>query len=79
MDSRTLSQCFAETCSKFRDKTAIIFYRKTSAETEISFESLDHDANRIANTFQDMGVKKGDRVILFFPKSLLFVVAHLGL
>ena len=79
MYSRTLSQCFSETCSKFRDKTAIIFYRKTRAETEISFESLDHDANRIANTFHDMEVKKGDRVILFFPKSLVFVVAHLGL
>ena len=79
MDCKTLSQFFAETCSQFRGKTALTFCRKATAETEISFEMLDHDANRIANTFQNMGVKKGDRVILFFPKSLLFVVAHLGL
>ena len=79
MDCETLSQCFAETCSKFKEKTALIFFRKAKAETEISFETLDRDANRIAHTFQDMGVKKGDRVILFLPKSLLFVVAHLGL
>src|SRR4030042_457874 len=79
MDCKTLSQCFEETCSKFREKSAILFYRKARAETEIFFGTLDLDANRIANTFQDMGVKKGDRVILFFPKSLLFVVAHLGL
>jgi malonyl-CoA/methylmalonyl-CoA synthetase len=49
------------------------------AETQISFTALDREANRIANKFQDMGVQKGDRVILFLPKSLLFVVAHLGL
>ena len=79
MDCKTLSQCFAETCSKFREKSAILFYRKARAETQISFGTLDRDANRIANTFQNMGVKKGDRVILFFPKSPLFVVAHLGL
>jgi malonyl-CoA/methylmalonyl-CoA synthetase len=78
MDCRTLPQCFAETCSQFRGKTAISFCRNGTAETEISFETLDHDANRIANTFQAMGIKKGDRVILFFPKSLLFVVAHLA-
>src|SRR4030042_5859464 len=79
MECKTLSQCFAETCSQFRGKTAITFFRNATAETEISFETLDYDANRIANTFQTMGIKKGDRVILFFPKSLLFVVAHLGL
>jgi malonyl-CoA/methylmalonyl-CoA synthetase len=79
MDCKSLSECFAETCSQFRERTAIIFYRNARAETEISFSTLDHDANRIANTFQNMGIKKGDRVILFFPKSLLFVVAHLGL
>lgn len=79
MDCKTLSQCFAETCSQFRKKTAITFYRRAKAETEISFKTLDRDTNRIANAFQNMGVKKGDRVILFFPKSLLFVVAHLGL
>jgi acyl-CoA synthetase (AMP-forming)/AMP-acid ligase II len=33
----------------------------------------------MANTFLDMGVNKGDRVILFLPKSLCFVVAHLAL
>ncbi|NIO08023.1 MAG: AMP-binding protein, partial [Deltaproteobacteria bacterium] len=34
--------------------------------------------NRMANTFLDLGVKKGDRVILYLPKSLGFVVAHLA-
>ena len=79
MDCKTLSQCFEDSCLKFQEKTALTFYRNLTPETEISYEMLDRDANRMANTFQSMGVRKGDRVILFFPKSVLFVVAHLGL
>ncbi len=33
----------------------------------------------MANIFLDLGVKKGDRVILYLPKSLAFVVSHLAL
>ena len=79
MNCDTLSQCFEEACLKFREKTALTFYRDLTPETEISCETLDRDANRTANTFQGMGVRKGDRVLLFFPKSALFAVAHLGL
>jgi malonyl-CoA/methylmalonyl-CoA synthetase len=79
MDCKTLGDCFEATCSKFGNKRALTFCRKGKAETEISFGALDHDANRMANAFRKMGVQKGDPVILFFPKSLLFVVAHLGL
>jgi malonyl-CoA/methylmalonyl-CoA synthetase len=79
MDCKTLSQCFEESCLKFQEKTALTFYRKLTQETQISYKTLDRDANRMANTFQSMGVGKGDRVLLFFPKSVLFVVAHLGL
>ena len=79
MDCMTLRDCFGEACTQFGKKTAITFYRGTEAETEISYQGLDHDANRMANTLLDMGVERGDRVLLFFPKSLTFVVAHLGL
>jgi malonyl-CoA/methylmalonyl-CoA synthetase len=79
MDCKTLSQCLEEACRKFQEKTALTFYRRLTPETEMSYKSLDRDANRMAHTFQSMGVGKGDRVILIFPKSVLFVVAHLGL
>ncbi|NIS61080.1 MAG: AMP-binding protein, partial [Proteobacteria bacterium] len=48
-------------------------------ETEISYRELNQDSNRMANIFLDLGVKKGDRVILYLPKSLAFVVSHLAL
>ena len=79
MDGQTLIQCFEQTCSQFGRKTAITFCRNAKPETELSFRTLDRDANRMANTFRQMGVNKGDRVILFFPKSLVLVAAHLGL
>ncbi len=75
----TLSRCLELTCLKFPGKTAITFCRNAKVETEITFDALDRDSNRFANKFRRMGVEKGDRVILFFPKSLTFVVAHLGL
>jgi len=33
----------------------------------------------MANTFLDRGVTKGDRVILYLQKSLVFIIAHIAL
>jgi malonyl-CoA/methylmalonyl-CoA synthetase len=75
----SLSDCFAATASKHAEKEAIVFLRDGKVETRISYRELDDDSERVANTFRDMGVEKGDRVILFFPKSLIFVVAYLAI
>jgi malonyl-CoA/methylmalonyl-CoA synthetase len=77
MDS--LRDCFADSISRQREKLAIIFLRNGKKETEISYLQLDLDSNRLAHTFLDLGVEKGNRVILFFQKSVIFVIAHLAL
>jgi len=74
-----LRDCFQESSRVQGRKTAITFLRDGKIETEISYRQLNQDSNRMANSFLEMGVKKGDRVILFVPKSLGFVVAHLAL
>lgn len=74
-----LRDCFQESSRVQGKKTAITFLRDGKIETEISYSQLNQDSNRMANTFLEMGVKKGDRVILFVPKSLGLVVAHLAL
>ncbi len=79
MDCETLSQCFDFTCSRLKDKVALTSCRNGRPETEITFGSLARDINSFANKFKSMGIEKGDRVILFFPKSMAFVTAHLGL
>jgi len=79
MGSETLRDCFAESFLIYGEKKAVTFLRKGEAETVISYQELDKDSNRMARWFIDMGVSKGDRVILFFPKSLIFTVTHLAL
>jgi malonyl-CoA/methylmalonyl-CoA synthetase len=75
----SLQQCFANTAHKYAEKTAVSFLRQGALETEITYRQLNSDADRLANYFLDMGVKKGDRVIFYLPKSLFTVVAHLAL
>jgi len=79
MNNESLKDCFLNAFSAGGEKTAIRFFRDGTVETELTYRELDRDSNRMVNTLRDLGVKKGDRVILFLPKSLIFVVAHLAL
>ena len=79
MGDETLKKCFSDSFSVFGEKKAISFLRDGIIETEISYQELDKDSNRLANTFLGLGVNKGDRVILYLQKSLIFVAAYLGL
>ena len=79
MGGESLGDCFSESFLARKEKPAITFLRDGQVETEISYFELKRDKNRMASVFQNLGVEKGDRVILFIPKSLIFVVAHLAL
>jgi malonyl-CoA/methylmalonyl-CoA synthetase len=59
-------------------KKAILFLRKGKLESQITYSSLQQISNRVANVLIEMGLKKGDRAILFMPKSMEQVVFHLG-
>lgn len=79
MGGESLRDCFLDSSLAQGENKAISFLREGRVETEISYGELNQDSNRMANTFLDMGVRKGDRVILYLPKSLAFIVAHLAL
>ena len=79
MSGESLGDCFTETFLACEEKPAITFLRDGSVETQISYLELNQDTNRMAAVFQTLGVIKGDRVILFIQKSVIFVVAHLAL
>jgi len=79
MGGESLKDCFLDSSLARGGKKAISFLRDGMIETEISYGELNQDAVQMANTFLDMGVTKGDRVLLYLPKSLGFVVAHLAL
>ncbi len=79
MGCTTLRDGFVDSLILHGDRVAIRFLRRGRLETELSYRQLDRDSSRFANYLQAKGVQKGDRVILFFEKSLLFVIAHLAL
>jgi acyl-CoA synthetase (AMP-forming)/AMP-acid ligase II len=60
------------------NRIAISFLRNGLMETEISYETLHGDTARMANFLLGRGLGRGDRVILFLPKSLVSVIAHLA-
>ena len=79
MKDLSLTECFTDSFMAHKDKPAITFLRDGRVETEISYFELERDSCRMANKFIELGVAKGDRVVLFISKSLIFVVAHLAL
>ena len=79
MGSESLKDCFFGSFLTRGEKKAISFLREGMVETEISYRELNQDSNRMANTFLDLGIKRGDRVVIYLPKSLAFIIAHLAL
>lgn len=74
----TLARLIDQTALRFSEKKAILFLRKRDLESQITYASLLQISNRVANALMEMGLKKGERVILFMPKSVEQVVFHLG-
>ncbi len=79
LEPGTLQDCFAESSRKYGRNVAIAFFREDRLETEIGYGELWEDAGRLASTLVEMGAGRGERVLLFLPKSLFFVTAHLAL
>ncbi len=73
------NDCFSTTFSKNAARDAICFLRDGRLETAVTFRELDLDSNRMGNLLADLGIGRGDRVVLFLPKSLVFVTVHLAL
>jgi len=78
MAGESLRDCFVDSFLRQGEKKAICFLRGGMKETEISYLELDRSSNRMANFFLELGVKKGDRVILYLQKSVGFIVAHVA-
>lgn len=57
------------------DKTALIFEADGGEVTKISYQQLYHRVCRLANGLKSLGIKKGDRVVIYMPMSIEGVVA----
>jgi malonyl-CoA/methylmalonyl-CoA synthetase len=74
----TLSSLFDQTALRLGQKEAILFLKKGSMESRITYASLKRISDRVAGGLKEMGLEKGDRVILYMPKSVEAVMIHLG-
>jgi non-ribosomal peptide synthetase-like protein len=70
----TLPELLATTFEKYNDKTAFIFKDK-----KLTYGELDSWSNAIAQQLQEAGVKPGDCVGVWYPRSLELPVAILGI
>ena len=57
------------------EKIAIIFEADDGAVTRVTYRELYHRVCRFANGLKSLGIKKGDRVIVYMPMSIEGVVA----
>ncbi len=70
MNVRTVLE---STVKRLPGKLAFVFHEK-----KITFSDLAADTLRLANIFQDLGIKKGDKVVLYHPNSLDLVYGYLA-
>jgi long-chain acyl-CoA synthetase len=56
---------------KYPDSTAVLFKGH-----RVTYEELNALSNRLAAALSALGVKKGDRVIIFMPNSAQFVISY---
>ena len=69
----SIASLFHQTALKLPDKVAIEFEGE-----RVTFREIDLIGNKVANSFRNLGIKKGDRVAQFMPNSLELVYSIVG-
>ena len=75
----TLARLIDQTALRMGRKDAILFLKRGRLESRINYRSLQQISDRVANGLMEMGLQRGERVILFMPKSIEQVLIHLGI
>lgn len=73
-NGKSIYQVFEETANQNPNKTALIFLGE-----KYSYRFLKEAAETMAGAFKDLGLKKGERAIIYIPNCPQWVVAWLGL
>ncbi|HSD60666.1 MAG TPA: AMP-binding protein, partial [Burkholderiales bacterium] len=60
------------------NKVAIIFEADDGSITKVTYKQLYHKVCQFANGLKKLGIKKGDRVLVYMPMSVEAVVAMQG-
>ncbi|SDY66071.1 AMP-binding enzyme, partial [Collimonas sp. OK242] len=57
------------------DKVAVIFETDSGDVTKVTYQELHKKVCQFANGLKSLGIKKGDRVVIYMPMSIEGVVA----
>ena len=75
---KTLNEYFKKSFLEHKECNAIHFLKNGKIETELKYGQLHEDSNKIANMLLDSGIKKGDRIAFYVPKSLILISSHIA-
>jgi len=70
-----------ESAAKYPDKVAIHFKpsHQGFAKSSLTYRELNDLSDRMAAALAGLGVKKGDRVVIFMPNIPQFIIAYYGI
>jgi acetyl-CoA synthetase len=71
-------ECIDRHCKDNGDKIALI-YSSDDRNGEYTFDEMRRLSNRFANVLKKYGIKKGDRVFIFMPRSPELYVSVMGI
>lgn len=74
LTERNIFDYFTETANANANKTAVIYLGE-----EYTYQELGEASKRFAYSLNSLGVKKGDKVILYTPNCVQWVIAWLGI
>ncbi len=61
------------------DKAALIFVENDDTETIVSYDKMRRRSNQVANFLNDLGMQKGDRVLMMMDSSVEIFELFLGI
>lgn len=67
-----LNEMVHNSCNTYAKDTALIFNNNTT----MTYKNLNKNINKTANTLLDLGVKKGDRIVLLVRNSPEFIISY---
>jgi malonyl-CoA/methylmalonyl-CoA synthetase len=79
IEQRPFTTLLFESLERMGPKRALTFVRGGEIETRLSYHDLNRASGYLSAHLFEMGVKQGDCVLLFLPKCVYWIAAHLAI
>lgn len=76
---RTVVDVFNETSTSYPEKEILIYRGIDGTRNALTYHQLQNEATKLARYLVSKGIKKGDKIALFGPNTLEWVIAELAI